>query len=241
MLKMIERRRRQRLLRASVSMRPNRSLLEVVALWVLLAGLAVGMCMLGGVLGYHWRQMELDQHLQNRDRELSELRELHKKDAERLGLLDQQLIVERTTRETLAKDLRDAQLEAQVRQQALDFYDHLLISNDRSRPARFAGCEWRAQGDNRYRYRLLLAQGQNSAADYNGRVVVVVAYLLDKKLSRTVLGEDRPMPVKFRHYQRLEADLALPAGAQPQTLEARIMSPDGRQQVASCQKRIGGA
>ena len=95
-------------------------------------------------------------------------------------------------------------------------------------------------GEGCYRYRLLLAQGQNHAADFSGRVVVVVNYQHEKKSARMSAGESSPLRVKFRHYQRLEGDMRLPDGALPQQLEARVWIEGGSQVVASCQKRIGG-
>lgn len=239
MLKKIERWRRRRLASVPVSMRPERGVWGWLLHWVLILGCLFGVLGLGAWSGYWWSLRENGDVATRQARDLKRLRDELLQQKDQLTLQGQQLIVEKTTREALSRELRDAQAEVQVRQQALDFYDHLLVSNDRGRPVRFAACEWRALGEGRFRYRLLLAQGQNHAADFSGRVVVMVSYLHEKKSGRVAVGEDRPMSVKFRHYQRLEGDLSLPSGALPQQLEARVLG-EGGQLAAACQKRIGG-
>lgn len=221
-------------------MRPDRGWLGALLSWCLLLVIAAGALALGAWVGYWWSVRAGQGDIIRQAQELLSLKDELLKQKEQLHLKDQQLLVETTTREALSRELRDAQAEVQVRQQALDFYDHLLVSNDRARPARFAACEWRSLGEGRYRYRLLLAQGQNREADFSGRVIVVVNYQHEKRPGRISTGEDSPMPVKFRHYQRLEGDMRLPEGALPQQFEARILMDGGRQAVASCQKRIGG-
>jgi len=240
MLKKIARWRRRRLVSRPLSMRPDRGVLGVALSWVLLLMLVLVCLVLGGWAGYWWSMRERGENYVRQSHELAHLRAELGRQQEALRIKDQQLLVEQTTRAALSRELRDAQAEVQVRQQALDFYDHLLVSNDRGRPARFAACEWRALGDGRYRYRLLLAQGQSRAADFSGRVAVVVNYQHEKKAGRISTGEDSPLPVKFRHYQRLEGGMRLPDGALPQQLEARIFMDGGKQPVASCQKRIWG-
>jgi len=240
MLKKISRWRRRRLVSRPLSMRPDRGALGVALNWALLLLLVLGCLALGRWAGYWWSTRERGEDFIRQSRELARLQAELSRQQEALRLKDQQLLVEQTTRTALSRELRDAQSEVQVRQQALDFYDHLLVSNDRGRPARFAACEWRALGDGRYRYRLLLAQGQSHAADFSGRVAVMVNYQHEKKSGRVSAGEDSPLPVKFRHYQRLEGEMRLPDGAQAQQLEARVFMDGGKQPVASCQKRIGG-
>lgn len=240
MLKKIARWRRRRLVSRPLSMRPDRGLWGALFSAGLLLAMILGALVLGGWGGYWWSMHERGDDFVEQAQELERLRGELLQHKEQLKLKDQQLLVEKTTLASLSRELRDAQAEVQVRQQALDFYDHLLVSNDRARPARFAACEWRALGEGRYRYRLLLAQGQNHAADFSGRVVVVVNYQHEKKSARMSAGESSPLRVKFRHYQRLEGDMRLPDGALPQQLEARVWIEGGSQVVASCQKRIGG-
>lgn len=105
---------------------------------------------------------------------------------------------------------------------------------------RFFACELQPQGEPRkFRYRGLLAQGTNSAPEFNGRLVVSIDYLKRGQRGRYTLGEDKQVLVHVKHYERLDGVVELPADAHPQTLEARILTQDGKQVIAQCQKKIG--
>ncbi|MDR3410321.1 MAG: hypothetical protein P4L87_05140 [Formivibrio sp.] len=153
--------------------------------------------------------------------------------------IEQQLIMERATRETLFKELAQAQTDAASRQEALVFLESLLTSNDRSRAVRLVACEMQLLEAHQYRYRALLAQGFNSSMEFNGRLVVSVDYLRRGQRNSLVLGGDKPLPVRVRHYERVEGELTLPAEAVPQALDVRILSLDGHQVIAQCHKKIG--
>lgn len=155
-------------------------------------------------------------------------------------LLDQQLTMERATREMLAKELALAQAQAATRQEALTFLDALLTSNDRSRAVRLVACELQPVEARQYRYRALLAQGFNGAAEFSGRVLVNVDYQRRGQRGRLTLGQDKPIPVLVKHYDRAEGELTLPSDAIPLSVDIRVLSLDGRQVVAQCQKKIGG-
>ncbi len=153
---------------------------------------------------------------------------------------EQQLTMERATRELLVKELAQAQAEAASRQESLIFLESLLTSSDRSRAVRLVACELQPLEGRQYRYRALLAQGANSDAEFVGRLFVGVDYLRRGQRGRLVLGGEKPLPVRVRHYERVEGELTLPAEAVAQALDVRILSPDGRQVIAQCHKKMGG-
>ncbi len=153
---------------------------------------------------------------------------------------EQQFTVERATREALVKELALAQGEAASRQEALIFLESLLTSQDRSRAVRLVACELQLLDARRYRYRALLAQGASSDAEFNGRLSVGVDYLRRGQRGSVVLGDEKPLLVRIRHYERVEGELTLPAEAVAQALDVRILSSDGRQVIAQCHKKTGG-
>lgn len=156
-------------------------------------------------------------------------------------LAEQRTAVEISMRETLAKELIESQAAASSRLETLTFLESLLTVNDRARAVRFVACELQPLGESRkFRYRGLLAQGINSAAEFNGKLVVSVDYMKRGQRNRFALGEDKPQLVHVKHYERLEGVIELPSDAQPQVLDARILSQDGKQVVAQCQKKVGG-
>lgn len=156
-------------------------------------------------------------------------------------LTQQQLVVERATREVLASELAQVQAEAVSRQESLAFLDSLLTSNDRSRAVRLLACELQTVDVRRFRYRALVAQGFNSDAEFAGKLLVTVEYVRRGQRGRVVLGEDKPLPVRVKHYERAEGELVLPADAVPQQLDIRILPENGRQALAQCRRKIGGS
>lgn len=240
LIKHFYRLQRARLAAAPLTLRPvlgwKSKVLGVVSLLVL----ALLLLVVGGWLG--WREAD-DAHRLGLSGQAERIVQLDKALASEVAarrMAEQQLAVERATRETLARDLASTQSEAAARQEALVFLDSLLTANDRTRAVRFVACELQAMDNHKFRYRALLAQGINSAADFNGRLLVTVDYQQRGQRARHVLGQDKPLEVRVRHYERMEGELSLPAEAAPQALDIRVLSPDGRQVVAQCQKKTGG-
>ncbi|SFN12047.1 hypothetical protein SAMN05660284_00574 [Formivibrio citricus] len=240
-IKRFYRQQRAHLASAPMALRPAPSRRMRIAR----AGIALmfigGLLAAGGWLG--WIESKAA-HSSGFDAQTERVAELEKQvaaaDAAR-RLAEQRAAVEIATRETLTRELAQSQAAASSRLETLTFLESLLTVNDRARALRFVACELQSLGDGRrFRYRGLLAQGFNSAAEFNGRLVVGVDYLKRGQRGRYVQGEDKPQPVHVKHYERLEGVIELPSDAQPQLLDARILSHDGKQVVAQCQKKVGG-
>lgn len=238
-LKRFYRQQRIRLAAAPIRMQPTpgRRLRALrTALKLLVAAVLIGV---GGWAG--WRESALAHRADSS--ELSARvalldRTLASEVAARRGL-EQQLVVEQSTRATLAEQLAQSQADAASHQESLVFLESLLTSNDRSRAVRLVACEMQVLEARRYRYRALLAQGFNSDAQFNGRLQVSVDYLRRGQRGSVVLGGEKPLPVQIKHYERVEGELGLPAEAIPHMLEVRLLSADGRQVIAQCRKKMG--
>lgn len=155
-------------------------------------------------------------------------------------LAEQKLIVEQSTREALTRELARSQAESASRQESLALLDSFLTTNDRSRAARLISCDLQVQEGHKYRYRALLAQGINSATEFSGRLLVSVDYLRKGQHGRLVLGEEKPLPVKIKQYERMEGGIELPSEAIPQLISVQVLSADGHEVITQCQKKSGG-
>ncbi|TJZ73341.1 DUF6776 family protein [Chitiniphilus eburneus] len=157
---------------------------------------------------------------------------------ERESMLHQQLRVAESARGALEETLTDAQAETAQAREALAFFDSLLTSNDRARPVRFAACEFDFTGPQRWRYRILLVQGVDRTADLEGNLEISVQL---KGAVHQPQRIDAPrQAISVRHYRRIEGEVALPAGAQPTQMEARLLVAGEAKPIAQCQKKTGG-
>lgn len=241
LLKRFHRLQRARLTAAPLALRPQwgwRSKLLAAVITLLLVVALLGF---GFWLG--WRDASITHRL-GVDSRIARIEQLEKAVASAVAaqrLAEQNLAVEQSTRTTLARQLVQAQADLTSRQESLVFLDSLLTANDRSRSLRFVACELQASDKaHEFRYRALLAQGATNSVELTGRLEISVDYIRKQKRTRMTLGTDKPIAVKIRHYERADGALTLPADAIPQALEMRVLSSDGRQVIAQCQKKMGG-
>lgn len=239
LIKRYYRQQRARLSVAPLALRPEvsrkRRLLRGGLLFFLAAVLLGG----GGWMGWNHGGEVLQRSLDRQSRRIVQLEDQVASEMAARRLAEQQLTVERATRETLARELTRSQAQAVAQKEALAFFDSLLTANDRSRQIRVVACELQALGGQKFRYRALFAQGADNAAEFTGQLVVGVDYLQRGQRGRFVVGEDKPQSLRVRHYERTEGELTLPANAVPQALDIRVLAPEGRRVVAQCHRKTG--
>lgn len=194
--------------------------------------------LLGGWLGWYEAERRLKEAFAGQYERMTALETSLASEVAARQVVQQQLIVEQSTRSMLGSELAQAQAEIASQQEALLFFDSLLTSNDRARAVRLVACELQAVDARRYRYRALLAQGLNRDEEYQGRLIVAVDYTLKGKRGRVSVGEEKPVTVQIKHYERIDGVITMPADAQPQALDVRIVSANGQTLAAQCRKKL---
>lgn len=154
------------------------------------------------------------------------------------ALLAQQVTILSSERDALVRQQNQAQQDLSAMRETVSFFESLLQSNDRARIANFVACDLQAIEPGKYRYRLLLVQGTNRTDELLGRLQVNLQYLDAGKKGRISQGLDPLIPVKAKHYAKLEGELAPPAGASNLLMDVQFFGEEGNQVQASCQKKI---
>jgi cell division protein FtsL len=168
------------------------------------------------------------------DRLQSQLREL---EAERSRLtatvtaLEAQMKVERAAQEQLAKQAEQVGAEANRLREDLAFFESLLPAKANASGILIRSFRMQADGaPEAMRYRLLVQQAGKPERDFVGAVQLQVNYSRDganfafQLPDPSVPESRRALELNFRHYQRVEGTLNLPAGAQPKSVVVKIMA-----------------
>lgn len=227
---------RARLTAAPLSVRPALGLPGRLLQLTALIG-ALVLAVVGGVWwGYHSGQEQERVRLGNAAKAVvanaSALAQANAQLAEK----GQQLQIAEAARAALASDLANAQQDLASSHERLAFFETLLTANDRTHTVSFASCEFEAGGNNLWHYRLTVVQGVDRAPEFDG-VLNIVA--LNKPGGKTVRIEFPEQAVRVKHYQRLEGDVTLPAGAKPEAFVATLGVKDAKTTLAQCQKKPG--
>jgi len=136
---------------------------------------------------------------------------------------------------------RSAQTQVQAQMKSLEsenarlkadlgFFESLLPTPTNSKGILIRS--FRVQPDaepNSLRYRLLVQQSGRPASDFVGEVSLTVSLQQDGRASVLQLPDPkapgaRPVPLAFRHYQRVEGTFELPEGAVVQSVLVKIQS-----------------
>jgi outer membrane murein-binding lipoprotein Lpp len=168
------------------------------------------------------------------DRLNSQLREL-KAERDRLAAVatayEAQMKVERSAQEQLAAQVAQLETEANRLREDLDFFESLLPAGTGSKGVVIRSFRMQPDGEpNRMRYRLLVQQSGKPQRDFVGSVQMQVNFVQNGR-NFTLLVPDPSVPeaaraldLVFRHYQRVEGTLTLPAGAVARSVLVRILA-----------------
>ncbi|GAB4472811.1 MAG: hypothetical protein OHK0044_16680 [Burkholderiaceae bacterium] len=164
----------------------------------------------------------------------SQLREL-KAERDRLAAVatayEAQMKVERSAQEQLAAQVAQLETEANRLREDLDFFESLLPAGTGAKGVVIRSFRMQPDGEpNRMRYRLLVQQSGKPQRDFVGSVQMVVSFVQNgRSFTLQVPGpgagdEARSLDLVFRHYQRVEGTLSLPAGAVARSVLVRILA-----------------
>lgn len=139
--------------------------------------------------------------------------------------LTQQLKVEAATRDQLLSELRRAQSEiARLRDEAA-FFERLLTEPDRARPLAIESFGITPLTEDKYRYRVLLIQGQRGEVEFRGDYSLMLKLASGESIAWPEDG--RKLPITVKQYARIESDLRVPARAELRKVEVRIYAAGG--------------
>jgi len=143
--------------------------------------------------------------------------------------------IDRATYAQVETTLADLQAQIQTQEEELVFYRGIVSPQDRVAGLRIQSLEaLPGDGEGRYLVRLLLVQAIQHRARVSGAVKLQLEGIQDGQMTSfdvaelVVPGEPYDMAYEFRYFQGLEAELALPAGFEPQRMTVEISPNEAR-------------
>ncbi|HQR21534.1 MAG TPA: hypothetical protein PLE54_07015 [Burkholderiaceae bacterium] len=141
---------------------------------------------------------------------------------------ENQLRVERATREGIAVQLKALEEDNARLKADLAFFESLLPAASAERGVVIRSFKLQPEPDEgMVRYRLLVQQSGRPERDFLGAVALKVSLQKDGRamvlqLPDPALPEAGPAPLAFRHYQRLEGSFAVPPGMAVRSVQVTI-------------------
>jgi hypothetical protein len=143
--------------------------------------------------------------------------------------------IDRATYAQVETTLGDLQAQIQAQEEELVFYRGIVSPQDRIAGLRIQSLEaLPSDGEGRYVVRLLLVQAIVHSRSVSGAVKLQLEGIQDGQAASfdaaelVVPGGLYDMGYEFRYFQGLEAELALPAGFEPQRMTVEIWPSEAR-------------
>jgi len=143
--------------------------------------------------------------------------------------------IDRATYTQVETTLADLQAQIQAQEEELVFYRGIVSPQDRVAGLRIQSLEaLPGDGEGRYLVRLLLVQAIQHSRKVSGAVKLQLEGIRDGQMASfdvaelVVPGGSYDMGYEFRYFQGLEAELALPAGFEPQRMNVEIWPDEAR-------------
>jgi hypothetical protein len=214
--------------------RSNRSTI----LFVLAAAVAVGSLYLAFELGRYRsgfsifdtrrERNALEQQLEREQTATDELRR-------QLAIAETSGEIDRATYDQIKSSLSDLEAQIQAQEEELVFYRGIVSPQDGVAGLRIQSLEvLPSDGERRHLLRLLLVQAIVHSRRVSGAVKLQLEGTQDGQTTSfdiaelAVPGESYDMAYEFRYFQGLEAELALPAGFEPQRVLVEIWPNEAR-------------
>lgn len=144
---------------------------------------------------------------------------------------ESQLNIERSAQKQLAAQVKILETENSKLKEDLAFFDSLLPADRSAGGVVIRRLKADLAGANQLRYRVLVMQGGKGDRDFNGSLQIAVTVLQSGKSAIIIFpqaGIHEPavaekFHLEFKRYQRLDGLLTLPDGAEPKSVQARIL------------------
>jgi hypothetical protein len=166
----------------------------------------------------------LRQELVSTRSEIERLRTEHDLARQKANAAESLLAAERAAQNALAAQVRQLEAERQALRADLGFFERLLPAAGDGLQVR--GLRAEAQGAGQLRWQMLLTQNTRAAAEFTGRVELVLSGQLDGR-PWTWSPPDGPQPLRLRQYLRLEGIIDHPPGAVIKMMQARVADERG--------------
>jgi cell division protein FtsB len=150
-----------------------------------------------------------------------------------LALYKAEVDVAEQAREKLRKEIRGLRDQSAELEEAVAFYKNVMAPGDNNGPLQIQKFDVRpADGERRYRYRLVLVQSGDNRGYLSGAVTLSLKGQRDGKAvtldAAPWLDESSELRFRFRYFQALSGILTVPADLQVNALEMKARSTGGR-------------
>jgi hypothetical protein len=156
--------------------------------------------------------------------ELDGLRERHGQAQQIANTADSLLKAERAAQERLVQQVRQLELDKQVLQDELGFFQRLIPASGEGLQVRGLSAEAPVEGQ--LRYQMLLVHQARGEAEFRGRYDVLVSGRVEGKAWQQTLAGG-PRPLQLRRVTRVTGLIDHPPGAVIQSLQVRVMDAQG--------------
>jgi hypothetical protein len=214
--------------------RSNRSTI----LFVLAAAVAVGSLYLAFELGRYRSGFSIFDTRRERNALEQQLEQEHTATDElrrQLAIAETSGEIDRATYDQIKSSLSDLEAQIQAQDEELVFYRGIVSPQDGVAGLRIQSLEvLPSDGERRHLLRLLLVQAIVHSRRVSGAVKLQLEGTQDGQMTSfdiaelAVPGESYDMAYEFRYFQGLEAELALPAGFEPQRVLVEIWPNEAR-------------
>ncbi len=141
---------------------------------------------------------------------------------------ESQLNIERSAQKQLMAQVKLLETENAKLKEDLAFFESLLPASTGPQGVTIRRLKAEIIAPNQLKYRLLVMQGGKGEREFVGNLQLVVTVLQNGKSAMMIFPEGNASDVEkyklgFKHYQRIEGVLTLPAGVSLQAVQARIL------------------
>ncbi|MDB5798908.1 MAG: hypothetical protein JWP36_2810 [Paucimonas sp.] len=160
--------------------------------------------------------------------QLDELRRERERLAAAANAAENQLTMERAAQKQLSTQLKSLETENIRLKEDLAFFERLLPVDPKAAGVAIRGITAELLSPTQLQYRLLVMQGGKVTGSFEGNLRLTVSVIQNGRAQVLNFPEGKSSDINnfklgFRHYQRLEGSLTLPAGAVARSLQATVL------------------
>jgi hypothetical protein len=203
---------------------------------LVLAAALLGLGALGGIWASDWgREMAgmparpSGEQLQASIQQMQALQQEMEKLLTQANTAESQLAMERAAQKQLALQFKTLEAENNQLKEDLAFFERMLpLEGKASSGVAIRGISAELRSPNQLDYRLLVMQRGKGVNNFEGTLRLTVAVQQNGRVVEFKFPDAKSPDINnfrlgFRHYQRLEGTLTLPAGATARTLQATVL------------------